>query len=192
MWAHISVVVDGSSTVKVFENGELLHARPHDTSGWTCVFRQTAGKTLPEVEDWIRYNVGNGHTGADFSILDDLERWRLRDGAFHLKLVWPDNSCFETFEATSSASLPGKARIGEGYNSNEWRQTSNPLTSEPGRVTGYDAVDIHFGDNEGWGGLALSFSGGKLLDGSFNQGRHTKWWYNDGAADGVIAGPAAV
>ena len=56
-----------------------------------------------------------------FSILDQLEGMRNRDGKFHLKLCYPELTQF---------SPP----------CNEWIQTSNPATETA--ITGYEEVQV--------------------------------------------------
>eukprot|EP01046_Picozoa_sp_COSAG06_P012809 COSAG06_NODE_763_length_12486_cov_37.835244_4_plen_1077_part_00 len=125
-------------------------ANAQETEGqWTCVFRQSAGN-YRENADWLSFNP-NDQT-ADFSILDQLENFRQPSGAFTMKIVWPN-------------------RAAPNYNT--WRQTSNPVTADPGGVTGYEAVDIHFTSNF-WGGLEKSPHAATLIDGSVN---HNNWFY---------------
>ena len=94
--------------------------------GWTLLFRQTAGNYRP-VAEWVSYNVGD--RSGDFSVLDTLEDYR-QNGAFTLKLVWPDRA---------------------GANTQTWRQTSNPVTDseQHGGVEGYEAIDVPF-DTHHW------------------------------------------
>ena len=68
-----------------------------------------------------------------FSRLDELEEFKTEDGKFHLKIVYPE--------------LGG---------SNEWIQTSNPVTEST--IEGYQSVTLDYelnGLNEPWGGLGL-------------------------------------
>ena len=53
-----------------------------------------------------------------------------------------------------------------------WKQTSNPVTTTGGGVTGYEAVNVTHTENK-WGGL--EFNGNEcLLDGSIGE---TEWFY---------------
>ena len=60
-------------------------------------------------------------SGDSFAILDRLEELRSCHGKFHFRLYWRELGYF-----------------------NDWLQTSNPTTSST--VTGYEAVDIKFGN----------------------------------------------
>lgn len=120
---------------------------PPPAPGWSCLFRQSAGN-YRSAEDWIRYDADADRTSADFSILDELERWRDADTrVLTLKLVWPDRP---------------------GANSQVWKQISNPVTSSAGGVEGYQAVNVSF-NTHGWGGLERG-NDNALLDGSVDSG----------------------
>ena len=135
---------------------------------WRHIFRQRQGTYLP-VTDWIRYNAGD-HSG-DFSELDELEDCRGRDdGKLHLKLVFPQM---------------------DGPNTNEWKQTTNPVTAGRGGVEGYEPIEIsHTGQT--WGGLEYNGQS-SLLDGSVSV---SSWWYAIGStadySPGGMPGPAVV
>ena len=135
---------------------------------WRHIFRQRQGTYLP-VTDWIRYNAGD-HSG-DFSELDELEDCRGRDdGKLHLKLVFPQM---------------------DGPNTNEWKQTTNPVTAGRGGVEGYEPIEIsHTGQT--WGGLEYN-GASSLLDGSVSV---SSWWYAIGStadySPGGMPGPAVV
>ena len=126
-------------------------------AGWTCVFRQTAGNYMP-TDQWVRYNAGAAtFPGQDFSILDELDRWRQADGKFTMKIVWPQRS---------------------GENSQTWRQTTNPVTATAGGVEGYEAVQVNF-NSQGWAGLEHGGSN-SLLDGTVDDGN---WYYAIGSGN---------
>jgi hypothetical protein len=113
----------------------------------TLVFRQTfpykwdSGVWSKNAEDPSRNN---------YAILDQLEQFRFR-GAFHFKLVWPNDA------------------EGVYY---EWTQTSNP-TSE--NAAGYVAIHAPYTERY-WGGLEPSQNA--LMDGSVG---HSNWFYAVGA-----------
>jgi len=83
----------------------------------------------------------------------------------------------------------------KGENSNEWKQTSNPLVyqereGEKSRVEGYEPVEINF-KNNGWGGLEYSHRDNCLLDGTID---HGNWYYaigSSGAWGGGIPGASS-
>jgi hypothetical protein len=130
----------GAAMVKVFS---------HDTSGG--LFSSKA--------DALRKNPGN-HDEKLFSILGNLENFRLADGSFHLKMCYP--------ELTS-------------YNPpcNEWIQTSNPATESA--ITGFRAINLAFPKNSrgvAWEGLALSSASQTLIDESPDD---PIWWWAIGA-----------
>ena len=61
------------------------------------------------------------YPGSDnFSILEDLEKFRLAEGKFEFKLVWPNR---------------------EGANHQIWKQSTNPVTSTSGGVDGYEVYN---------------------------------------------------
>ena len=73
-------------------------------------------------------------TALLYSRLDQLEDFRTEDGKFHLKIVFPD--------------LGG---------SNEWMQTSNPVTDST--IKGFQPVKLDYqidGHANPWGGLGLN------------------------------------
>ena len=115
--------------------------------GWRMLLRQTSPNFEP-ASTWRDYNAGQ--YSGDFGELNDLEACRQDDGKLHLKLTWPDLST----------------------ESNEWKQTSNPVTTS-GSVQGYEAIDVHY--TEAWSGL--EHNGNQCtMDG--NAGAH--WWYGVG------------
>lgn len=96
-----------------------------------------------------------------FSVLDDLEYYRLPNGKFHFKMVWKDNN-------------------GDITDVNEWLQTTNFVTAKKGGVEGYEPITLSSVVNS-WGGLERNMNeGGKqsLADGSIG----TEWWYALGTA----------
>ena len=97
-----------------------------------------------------------------YSILSELtDSFKGSDGKFEFKLVWPKKS---------------------GNNYNIWKQSTNPITETKASVSGYEAVDINFVDNN-WGGLESGYKHGgsnpsALLDGSKHGARaHTPTLY---------------
>jgi len=120
--------------------------------GWALVFRQSGGGLFQQ-DEWIKN--ADDPTAPLFSILGDLESFRLADGAFEFRLEYPEL---------------------DAPNTQHWRQTSNPVTRTEGNVTGYEAIDVPFS----WGFRGLEYSAhnwdeSALLDGcSWDDGR---WWY---------------
>jgi len=114
---------------------------------WKLVVRQTF-PTLFKADEWSK-NPKNP-SSDNFAILDQLENFRNKEGAFKLKLTWP----------------------GSGLQEYVWKQTSNPVTKTSKGADGYEGLSIpstaHF-----WGGLEHGASQA-LLDGSVN---HGNWWY---------------
>ncbi|MCP5016977.1 MAG: hypothetical protein GY938_17170, partial [Ketobacter sp.] len=112
-------------------------------------------------------NAGQDPTAVQkFSRLSELVDLRGADGRFHFKLVYPAVDI-----------------------SNEWQQTSNPLTTSEA-VEGYEAVEIN-ATEQYWGGLAKSSSGATFIDGSIG---HGNWFYaigSNAAHGGGIPGPNA-
>ena len=75
-----------------------------------------------------------------FSILDQLENFRDRDGNFHLKLCYP--------EMTWGVN---------GKTCNEWKQSSNPFTETS--ITGFQPIFLAFTEDSSfkdWRGLGRS------------------------------------
>lgn len=107
---------------------------------WTLVFsHDTSGGLFSSKADAL---LKNEHAPWDklYSILDNLEDYKLEDGKFHLRIVYTN-------------WMPGV----DGFN--EWYQTSNPATSSS--ITGFEPVHINFkirGDEGKWGGLCRSTS----------------------------------
>jgi len=64
------------------------------------------------------------------------------------------------------------------WSQNIWKQTSNPVTTTNGTVSGYQAVEVAHTD-QGWGGLKYNVNGACLLDGSV--GIPGDWYYAIGS-----------
>lgn len=126
---------------------------------YKLLFRQTAGLYLDPVSKWKSVNPGKPD-GPNYSILDQLHRYKGKDGKFTFKLVWPER---------------------HGANYNVWKQSTNPVTDTKGQVAGYEAIDVKFTDKF-WGGLESGYlhssSPKALLDGSVN---HGYWHYAVGS-----------
>lgn len=114
------------------------------TQTWRQLFRQTAGNFRTPT-DWIRYN--SDDTRGDFSVLNELESCRQSDGLLHLKLVWP------------GLALPAGESVSP---SQEWKQRTNPVSSDSGMVVGYSEVNVNF-QPAGWHGLRYAASEGNAL-----------------------------
>ena len=125
------------------------------SSEWQLLFRQTV-PTYQSKDAWRLHNE-NDPTNDNYSILSDIDdSFRGDDDKFHFKLVWPGSSLTQ---------------------SQEWKQSSNPVTATSSGVSGYEAIDIHYTGNY-WGGLEYNTGSPSLLDGSVN---HSNWWYAVGS-----------
>jgi len=116
---------------------------------WKLVFRQTFPFKYSPANNWeqARRYRADDPTGDNYSVLDELEQYRCpSDDKLHLKYV-----------------LPGVA------GANEWKQTSNPVSSGVG-VQGYEPVSISWGGYK-WFGLE-SRKRQAFLDGSAGG-----WWF---------------
>lgn len=133
-------------------------------SGWVQICKQTVPTYKPPAE-WLK-SFGSVDD-ASYSRLDKLDdSYKGSDSKFHFKLVWPQR---------------------QGPNSNEWKQSSNPVKREP--IAGYEEVNVPFKTNR-WGGLEYSGSSSCTLDGSVN---HGDWFYAIGTSipwSSGIPGPA--
>jgi len=125
-----------------------------DAVGWVLVFRQT----YPYMYQPGKWAMMTCNQASDnYAILDQLENLR-RNGKFRFKLRWCRPNSTSDFEDQI------------------WEQTSNPVTTTDGTVTGYSSVNTPY-TGEYWGGLAYN---GKncLLDGSVN---NAHWFYAVGS-----------
>jgi len=113
----------------------------------TLVFRQTFPFKWPRGV-WSR-NTDDADAN-NYAILDELESFRV-NGAFHFRLVWPEDD--------------------EGV-SYEWLQTSNPLTET---AQGYEPLHVPYTGRH-WGGLEPSQNA--LMDGSVGS---SNWFYAIGS-----------
>ena len=105
---------------------------------WKKVFfHDTAGGVFTSGPDALRKNAGNANAKL-FSVLNDLETLRLKDGTFHLKLCYPELSDYDN-------------------PCNEWTQTSNPATNTT--IGNFRSVYLAFPMNSygnDFGGLGVS------------------------------------
>lgn len=123
--------------------GQYVHVAIPTTGAprWKLLFRQTQGTYKPPA-DWKSFSTADP-TSPNYSILDTLTDADKHAGKFTFKLVWPQKA---------------------GSNTQEWKQTSNPMSKISGSVDGYEAINAPFNDNS-WGGL--EYNGvSTLLDGS--------------------------
>jgi hypothetical protein len=179
MWTHILITSHSHDGISIFENGQWLRSKPqYMGNGWRPFARMATSPVpaLPTLADWLRYNAVASRSTEDFSVLNELESWRQSDGKLHMKLVYPLRS--------------------KGANSNEWRQTSNPVTSTSLNVDGYEPIDIQMSQNH-WGGLRHGnpnptncvesgqqpgINCGAFLEGSIGPDANPNWCYTIGAA----------
>jgi hypothetical protein len=124
-------------------------AGSYSTYAVDCLQPGAAASATPyaTADQWMALN-GGDPDGDTYSQLAELESYRKVDGTFEFKLVWPHR---------------------EGPNSQQWRQSSNPVRQA--HVAGYAEVDVNF-RGKGWGGLARSSSANALLDGSPDEDGH--------------------
>ena len=154
--------------------GSLSGFSTNPTAGgdFKLIFRHVCanGAFFSSANDWAdaKRTNPNDPTQDKFSILDELESYRLADGSFEFKLIYP------------------------GYGMNHWKQTSNPVTESPDVITGYEEVDVHFAGAY-WTGLVRSTSTtATFLDGSLG----SNWFFSIGTTydypgDGCSPGPSA-
>jgi len=115
---------------------------------YNLVFRQT----VPYYYSKNQWSLNpTDPSNNNFAILDTLANYT----TYEFKLRWP-----------TAASQ------------NIWKQTSNPVTTTNGTVTGYVPVQVAHTDN-GWGGLKYNTYGECLLDGSV--GVPGNWYYAIGS-----------
>jgi len=94
------------------------------------VFRQTLPFLYRE-EEWRHFP--HDPAQPNFAILDELEKFRLKDGLFHFEMVWPQD----------------KAKV-----KYEWMQTSNPTLTWD--VEGYHSIHAPVASLQDVGGLKRS------------------------------------
>ena len=116
-------------------SADTCRAQSEPKEGWTLLYRQTAPFYQPAAE-WV------GPFGRDtednYSVLNSLETFRGKNGKFHLKQVWPQDT---------GTGGEGRSEYNAG-NSNEWQQVTNFVTgaeeTAAGGVEGYEAVEINY------------------------------------------------
>ncbi|CAE7547273.1 ADS3, partial [Symbiodinium pilosum] len=119
---------------------------------WRLVFRQTVPYFF-SADEWSKNPTDP--ESDNFAILDQLEDFRV-NGALYFRQSWP--------------TLGEEDQI--------WKQTSNPVTSTDGSVTGYEPISIA-STGQFWGGL--QYNGNQaLLDGS-SVDNSSNWWYSIGS-----------
>ncbi|MCP3959345.1 MAG: DUF4082 domain-containing protein [bacterium] len=137
--------------------------------GWQMVFRHDSTGGFFTGNEAESINAGEDPANvAKFSRLSELESLRGADGKFHFKLAYPE----------------------VGTQVNEWKQSSDPVTTQES-VQGYEAVDISW-TGQYWGGLAKSSNPSTFIDGSVGHGH---WWYSIGSVTpfgGKVPGPADI
>jgi len=129
---------------------QFCYKRLPVTTEYQLVFRQTIPYLYSPNE--LRLNPEDP-SSDNYAILDELERFRKKDGRFYFRMVWPGDDIVY-----------------------EWSQTSNPVFES---VEGYEAISVPF-TGQYWGGLEASASA--LMDGSVNHsnwfyavGSHQLW-----------------
>ena len=136
---------------------------------WLQVFHHNTNNNTV----WFKNEAEASHCNSiyKFSILDQLEYFRNKDGNFEFLLEYP-------------IDFPNKY--------NRWIQSDNPATtienntSSGSPATGYTAIHIDWADHF-WGGLLKSSPGDSnpartLIDGSTN---HGNWYYSIGCYNNV-------
>eukprot|EP00439_Symbiodinium_sp_Y106_P023215 s379_g2.t2 len=116
-----------------------------------------------------------GDSSADnFAILDTLDSYKV-SGVFYFMMRWI------------------KEDDGTQLQDQIWSQTSNPVTTTDGSVTGYAPIEVNY-PNPLWGGLHYSSGNNALLDGA-SVGNSNNWWYSIGAHyeyNGGFPGPTGI
>merc|ERR1711998_13817 len=142
---------------------QQLSSSSCSSDGWTLLLRQTVSAGYMEYDSWMSWNTGDP-SQPNYSILNTLDdtykNQNGTDGKFQFKIVWPLDS---------------------GNNYNEWKQTTNPVTSTDS-VSGYEGINIYFTSNR-WGGIENGKRHGgntpyAALDGSVD---HGNWYYAIGS-----------
>ena len=77
----------------------------------------------------------------NYSILDQMEQFRIGDGRFYFRMTWPDDATVY-----------------------EWSQTSNPVSE---KLAGYQPISVPY-TGKNWKGIEPSTSA--LMDGSISSG----------------------
>jgi hypothetical protein len=103
--------------------------------GWTLLYRQTVPFYKAAAEWALPFG---SDTDPNYSALDTIESFRGKNGKFHLKQVWPQDT---------GTGGEGRSEYNAG-NSNEWQQVTNFVTgaeeTAAGGVEGYEAIEINY------------------------------------------------
>jgi len=123
-------ICGGKWRMNLFETGISLSDNPVEAVKWKKVFGHNfKGGFFSNLEETKKKNA-NDENALLFSILYNLEAYRMKKGHFHFKLCYPELTQF-----------PNPC--------NEWTQTSNPVLES--KITGYKAVNITW-DTDSYGG----------------------------------------
>jgi hypothetical protein len=99
------------------------------------LYRQTVPFYKPAAEWALAFG---SDTEDNYSALNTLESFRGKNGKFHLKIKWPQDT---------GTGGEGRSEYNAG-NSNEWQQVTNFVTgaeeTAAGGVKGYEAVEINY------------------------------------------------
>jgi len=101
-------------------------------------------------------------------------------GQWSLNPTDPANNNYAILDTLASLKGPYqfKLRWPTAGSQNIWKQTSNPVTTTNGTVSGYSPIQVNHTD-QGWGGLKYNTYGECLLDGSV--GIPGDWFYAIGS-----------
>ena len=132
---------------------------------WVLLFRQTNPYRWSG-SGTMGYLNKNDPNNDNYSIMPDIEDYRNTSGKLRFRYIQ-----MQTKTGTNNRRF------------NDWRQTSNPNTTQQS-VTGYEAVKIGTSGNN-WGGLSLSERSDTRIDGSPGDGN---WWYSVGTVNGSYNG----
>eukprot|EP00439_Symbiodinium_sp_Y106_P023814 s379_g2.t3 len=149
----------------------VVPSLPAPAANWQLLFRQTNGFWFTPGQ----WSVNPGDSSADnFAILDTLDSYKV-SGVFYFMMRWI------------------KEDDGTQLQDQIWSQTSNPVTTTDGSVTGYAPIEVNY-PNPLWGGLHYSSGNNALLDGA-SVGNSNNWWYSIGAHyeyNGGFPGPTGI
>ena len=112
-----TILIPDIKTYNREENDTIIEIGSKYQTTWTLLFRQTFPYT------WYNHSGNNLNLNVNdpdndnYSILNNLENYRREDGKFHFKIVYPKELANTT---------------------NEWLQTTNPLTNDKDVPTNYE------------------------------------------------------
>jgi len=156
-YENVNVYAAMSSSSSAAAGALIRNFHFQNKGGWILVFKQKgASLYYSSATDALEENVGNIGKNL-YSILNKLEDFRSTDGKFRLKLCYPRTGSGEPLNNIKAQT--------SGEQCNEWRQTSNPISSTS--VSGVERVDMAW-NSGGFPGLKLSNDASCLLNSANN------------------------